>query len=203
MPRLLFVSNEGNDLVQVQGDRFLRNWRRTSQPSTRYPRYEEHVRPRFVEDYHTFQSFLADNKLDSAFSPNQCEITYVSDIRACDAWASHSEIYKVFRFFDQSYFDREPEPTETLGVQLVRLIKDSAGSFLGRLHIDVKALVQLDDGTEKQNPLFRLTMTARGRPTEAGEQGVLGFLDLGRANIVKAFDRMSTQSMHTTWGKSQ
>jgi hypothetical protein len=50
--------------------------------------------------------------------------------------------------------------------------------------------------------MLRATLTARGRPLASSLDGVLGFLDLGRASIVRTFAALRTPAMHREWGAS-
>ena len=53
-PRFWFVNESGNELVQVQRDRFIRNWRKTEgQPG--YPSYDN-LREAFADDWDFSQS---------------------------------------------------------------------------------------------------------------------------------------------------
>lgn len=56
-PRVWFISEDETQVIQVQRDRFLLNWRRTSENDT-YPRFEK-VYKDFLEHLQTFQKFLA------------------------------------------------------------------------------------------------------------------------------------------------
>src|SRR4051812_4966915 len=45
LPRLWFVSPSGDELIQVQSDRFIRNWRAVPELENPYPRYQDCIRP--------------------------------------------------------------------------------------------------------------------------------------------------------------
>jgi uncharacterized protein (TIGR04255 family) len=77
--RLWFVTDQGNEMIQVQPDRFIRNWRKEGQ-GEQYPRYEA-GKKLFERDFGVFQEFLTDNRLGSP-QVNQCEVTYVNHITA-------------------------------------------------------------------------------------------------------------------------
>jgi uncharacterized protein (TIGR04255 family) len=65
VPRLSFTNTQGNEMIQVQNDRFTKNWRKERE-SERYPRYEETIRPNFDRDFRTFIDFLAKNPNERA-----------------------------------------------------------------------------------------------------------------------------------------
>src|ERR1700739_994786 len=74
--RLWMISQDDSQLVQVQSDRFMCNWRRYHNATAPYPSYEGHNRPEFEENFEIFRKFVADNGLgDLKF--DQCEMSYV------------------------------------------------------------------------------------------------------------------------------
>src|SRR6266566_564057 len=60
-PRLWFLNESGTELIQVQEDRFIHNWRKTDS-GQQYPRYE-YIRGRFNSELQLFSSFLEAEKL--------------------------------------------------------------------------------------------------------------------------------------------
>jgi hypothetical protein len=50
-----------------------------------------------------------------------------------------------------------------------------------------------------QQPMFVLTLTARGRPIGEGIEGALAMLDIGREWIVRGFASVTTRTMHDVW----
>ena len=94
--RVWFVNSQGSEMIQVQSDRFIKNWRKEGEDE-RYPRYS-HIRPKFDRDFQTFLTFLERNEV--AVPPvNQCEVTYVNHIVAGEGWDRHNDLEKVFTFW--------------------------------------------------------------------------------------------------------
>ena len=77
VPRLWFLNEQGTELIQVQSDRFVHNWRKM-QSLDPYPRYEP-IRDKFRDEVKTLGQFLKDERLGS-LAVNQCEVTYVNHI---------------------------------------------------------------------------------------------------------------------------
>src|ERR1700691_3519943 len=61
VPRMWLINERGNQMIQVQADRFIRNWRKEGQ-GEEYPRYEQ-VKDSFQKDFDVFQRFLGDRNL--------------------------------------------------------------------------------------------------------------------------------------------
>jgi len=189
--RVWFVSDDESDLVQVQRDRFIRNWRG---PGDRYPRYEK-LRDLFREDYATFLSFLAEEGF-AAPIPRQCEITYVNQIVAGEGWQHHGEAHQVFQACSLPGPSPEPEP-EDFGFAVRYLIRNEEVSPVGRLYVTVSSAQRKKD----LKPLFVMTLIARGMLPSKSTESILAFLDLGRAWIVKRFAALTTERMHEIWGR--
>jgi len=191
--RCWFLNKEGKELIQVQQDRFVRNWRKAGDEST-YPRYEKHLRPTFERDLKHFQSVLQREQLGD-LKPNQCEVTYVNHIAADHGWREHGDIGKVITVFKRSFSDSFLGTPEDAGMRLRFLIPDEAGTPIGRLHIAIEPGYRSDDNL----PLFIMSLTARGAPRGDGIEGVLGFLDMGREWVVRGFASITTPEMHKLW----
>lgn len=189
--RFWFLSEDGSHLVQVQNDRFVRNWRGSGD---QYPRYEV-LRSAFKEDYSIFENFLKDEGVAPP-NPTQCEITYVNNIVAGKGWEHHGEAHKVFEVCSLPDLESEPEP-EDFGFALRYMIPDEQGAPIGRLRVTVSSAHRTKDKT----PLFVMTMIARGKLKGEGINSVVAFHDLGRAWIVKRFAALTTAQMHEIWGR--
>lgn len=68
--RYWFLNQKGDQLVQLQPDRFLHNWRKQGLDDA-YPRYER-IRAAFSDELDLFLAFLRDEGLSEP-EPNQCE----------------------------------------------------------------------------------------------------------------------------------
>lgn len=191
-PRCWFLNELGTELVQVQHDRFVHNWRKTEHNDT-YPRYE-HVKETFSSELHRFSEALLREGLGE-LRPNQCEVTYVNHIVSGEAWNSHGQLAEVITLFALHYADEfQPQP-EDCRLSARYVIPDRVGNPVGRLHVAVEPVYRSSDDA----PMFALTLTARGRPLSDGLGGALEFLDLGREWIVRTFASITTPQMHAVW----
>ncbi len=97
-PRFWLIGEGGTELIQVQRDRFIKNWRKTGE-GDQYPRYEW-GRGRFDHDFSDFKAFVTRNQLGS-IRVNQCEVTYINHIVAGEGWETHADVDKVFTIWRQ------------------------------------------------------------------------------------------------------
>ncbi len=82
-PRVWFLNRDKTELVQVQPDRFIHNWRKLGQIEP-YPRYEP-IREGFREEVAVLLNFLQQEGLGSP-EVTQCEVTYVNHIEPSGVW---------------------------------------------------------------------------------------------------------------------
>ncbi len=191
--RALFFSPDETALVQVQRDRFIRNWRKANaQP---YPRYES-IRKSFAEQFQSFRDFVEKHKLGSC-KPNQCEVTYVNHVPWGRDEQPREALSEVLAPWCQKTSDSFlPEP-ESVDIQARYVIHGPGNELVGRLHVAASPQYRRDD----LQPLLALTLTARGRPAGDALDDVMRFFDLGRENVVRGFASMTTPAMHKRWGR--
>ena len=192
-PRLLFISESGTELVQVQNDRFIANWRRTQEEDV-YPRYE-HVRGYFEDGFREFLSFVEEEQLGEV-SLRQCELTYLNQIPAGLGWERFGEIHRVLSVWSDELVEAIPEP-EAASVSLQFLIPEPGEQARGRMYVDVRPSIRNAD----QHPLFAMNITARVPGVGGGAAEPLECLDLAHEWIVRGFAAVTTKEMHEIWGR--
>jgi uncharacterized protein (TIGR04255 family) len=196
VPRLWFLNSQETDLVQIQANRFVRNWRKVGEGEN-YPRYET-LRERFFAELQDIDAFFKSWDI-GAIQPNQCEITYVNrlELEGHDLRIDPGSALKLF--------SREglrlgggvgslPEP-EDCNLSARYVIRDPNGEPRGRL------LIALQPWSNE--PVLRLDLTVRGAPATADFDAVGDFLDQGRRIIVHGFTAITTEEMHKRWGRVQ
>ncbi len=189
LPRLWLHSETGTEMIQMQNDRFIKNWRKAGDRDE-YPRYEGAIKPAFERDFSEFQSFLAEEKL-GPITVNQCEVTYVNHIVSGEGWGSQGDIHRIFTFWKQG-MSSVPGSPEDVALQMRFPIRGDRNEPIGRLHVDVQPAFRTTD----DQPMYVMNLTARGQYGSG-----MDFFDIGRRWIVETFDRLTTPEMHRIWGK--
>jgi uncharacterized protein (TIGR04255 family) len=194
-PRIWYQSQDRDQLVQVQRDRVVHNWRRlaATQP---YPHYDA-LRPRFEEDAADFFSFIAE--LGHEPPPiGQAEVTYVNAIPVGDSGSGELLAKLVAPWSGEMSDSFLPEPDDVALTVRYR-IPGPDGEPVGRLYITAQP-------SYRQNPegrieeLILLQLFARGAPIGSGLTGALAFLDRGHEWLVRAFKSVTTPEFHHEWG---
>lgn len=191
-PRCWFLNEPGTELVQIQPDRFIHNWRKRGDQES-YPRFER-LRETFANELRRFDEFLDRENLGS-LTVNQCEVTYVNHITLePNGHGKLDKILTVLRRPDVAQFLPELEDAR-LACRYV--MQDESNQPIGRLHLAAEPAYRTVDN----QPIYTLTLTARGGPDEPSLQGALRFIDTGREWVVRGFAAITTREMHKIWGR--
>ena len=190
--RAWFLNRERTQLIQVQRDRLIHNWRQVG-PSDEYPRYEA-IREVFKNELEVFRAFVEREGLGDLI-PNQVEVTYVNHIVAGEGWSSHADLARIVTFFRGGSGDSSLPPPEEAEMVVHYTMRNDKGEPLGRLHVAVQPLCRRVDGA----PIYQLRLTGRGRPEAADLSGVLEIMDCARGWAVLGFSEVTTPEMHALW----
>ncbi|MGH6920547.1 MAG: TIGR04255 family protein [Geminicoccaceae bacterium] len=195
-PRLWFVNTDDTELIQVQADRFIHNWRKVAGLED-YPRYET-IKERFFEELRGLEEFLISEDIGT-IEPNQSEVTYVNHIALDQSENIWEKPEAALRTFSRIVDDGSDPAARLPRLEDVRytaryIIDGSEGAPIGRLIITAQPAL----GSDRQQVL-RLDLTARGAPTAPTLDAVSDFLDLGRETIVRGFTAITTPAMYQQW----
>jgi uncharacterized protein (TIGR04255 family) len=193
LPRVWFLNDDQSELIQIQQDRFLRNWKLTHS-SIDYPRFPK-LKERFRHDVTLFTNFLESNSIPPV-AVNQCELTYVNQIRFAKGTVYNDGLASSLNFF--ANLTSLPSFCEPETIEFVNRYKiiDSSKSLRGRLYVSGQPMLPPD-------PVgLRLTFTARGAPTESSLQSAINLLDHFHEVVVSAFTSLTTTEMHNKWGRT-
>lgn len=152
LPRVWFMSENGNELLQWQRERLLFNWRRLKATDD-YPRFEA-VRDDFFMYLERYQDFLAARQL-GALDINQLELMYVDHIPVGHGWSDHASLGELFPGF--SWMGKEltlAQEPESFQVRTAHPMPDGTG----RLHLTIRNATRNVD----KSPIIVLEMTVRG-----------------------------------------
>jgi uncharacterized protein (TIGR04255 family) len=181
MPRYWFEKSGTPDLLQVQQDRIIHNWRKhEDQPI--YPRYET-LRDRFKTEVDQFISFLDDEKIGD-LRPNQCEVTYINIIELPSSERVHDRLEKITTLWAGRLSEKLDTELEDTSAQL-RFKLLEARKPVGRVHVSFQPAVLK----------FSCTKDIEGRRPSVGP----AYKDLH--NEVNKSESEPTSSRSTNYGR--
>ncbi len=191
--RFWFLSDPGTELIQLQKDRFIVNWRQVKGDEV-YPRYEPVIRPRFVKELTRFRKFALENKLGN-LENIQCEVTYINDFVQGNDWKLFPEAMSLLsNWVAKGSSDFLPS-LETININ---------GSFLmpsgsGRLSFAVQHVLRQIDAKQA----IQLRLVARGNPKSDSDDDILKWVDFAREWIVRGFTDLTSAPAHKLWKRKR
>lgn len=190
--RCWFIGADDRTLIQVQGNRFVFNWRKRGVADA-YPHYDSSIRPAFQRAWQQFAEFVDQHQLGQV-NVVQCEVSYINHLEIGKGWDSAADLHEVFPCWlgkTNGEFLRAPE---NVGFDVSYRMPDKRG----RLRVSMKSAIRHEDGAE----ILQLTLTARGKPESSEIASVLEWLDMGRKWVVRGFTDFTSENMHTLWQRS-
>jgi len=192
LPRIWFVHDNNRNIIQIQRDRFLHNWRKI-QSNDKYPRYENIIKD-FRDHLSTFTEFLKENNLGT-LTPLQYELTYINHILQEEGWETITDIEKIFPNFSwqkgRNSFLTIPE---TINWQTSFALPE----LTGRLHSKLQSAIRRDDG----RPAILFELTARGIGSYTTLVTMWSWFELAHEWVVRGFtDLTDPQVQKDVWGR--
>ena len=105
MPRYWFISADDANVIQIQKEAFIYNWRRRG--DNLYPGFMSSIEPSFRRLYKVFESFLTADLTLHKPTIIACELTYVDIIEAGEYWTGLEDTSKVIPSFSNLAIDSE------------------------------------------------------------------------------------------------
>lgn len=183
--RAWFHSADEQNLIQVQQDRFLFNWKRASE-SDSYPSYNVVVE-RFEAQLAGFRAFCREVGVGE-LSFRQFELTYVNHIMDSNG-LQQTGLTELFVDHQRASGDRFLPPPEGINWTSVYELPDNSG----RLQILAQSALRLPS----KEKLVRLDLTARGLPADATDAGRRAWFDLAHEWITHGFADVTNPVLHS------
>lgn len=189
LPRVWFINESDDQLVQFQVDRFYYNWRHKK---GEYPRYE-YVIKNFENTWEIIEKFFAESDLGE-LTPIEYELSYTNHLEIKREWNTINDLPKIFSDFTWKQESKRflPDPNK-IAWQTEFLLPDSKGS----LFINLKSALRAEDST----PLFIFELTARGNIGSTEKSEIRQWFDLAHEWIVRGFTDLTLPEVHKIWEK--
>ncbi|MEG3618928.1 TIGR04255 family protein [Magnetovibrio sp. PR-2] len=187
-----FYNKKGTELIQIQNDKFVFNWRQTKKRE-KYPRYEDVIK-KYKRHLKKFIAFLKANEIGELV-PNQCEVTYVNAVGRETGASSHAKVADFIAPWSGRTSDDFLGQPEEVDIRTSYLMCGEDQVPLGRLHISLepRSLVETDE------PYYRFVLSARGAPLEPTIKAVGDFSDFARQYVIRAFASFTSKKAHKVW----
>ena len=186
-PRLWLMNEPGSQLLQLQQDRLVVNWRRLPSDIP-YPHYDS-IREFLVEAWNRLTAVVHDLGR-TVPEPSICEVQYVNHLDKHSGWRSVGDTAAVVAPWSGSMSDGFLPPAREAGLSLLFELPDGRGW----LAVDGRS-GQLAHGRRAMT----LNLISRGRAASPDLAGALDFMDLAHEWIVRGFTSITTAKAHKHW----
>ncbi|MDX2074719.1 MAG: TIGR04255 family protein [Alphaproteobacteria bacterium] len=192
MPRIWFVSDDKDMIVQFQRDRFNYNWRKHTADSIlekSYPRYGC-VKKEFYSSIQKLEACLEELHIDP-INPQRLEVSYINII-PLDTIGGVDKIGKVLKDIDwRPGHTVLPDPHKISAHWQFRVKEINS-----LLDLRVNTMPLSLTGQE----VLRVELTVRGQAPYKDIKACEPWLDEARRAIVKGFVDITTPEAHKVWG---
>jgi len=184
------ISSSDTELLQLQSDRFLFNWR--ARPGAGpYPHFEA-IHEKFRSEFSEWVEFLR-SELKQKVQLTQWEVTYVNSIGGGET----PDLSEILSFIGPQLRAAIAGPPDAARFDVQRVLRFDDGAAWARAYVSAK-----NGFGPNREPLVLLELTVRGPQPPGGEESAIYERHFqAREWIVRAFDALTTDSQHKTWGK--
>lgn len=193
VPRAFFRNSQGNELLQLQSDRFAYNWMKSE--GSEYPRHKK-TNGRFWELFTLFETFLDERGLQRP-KLQQCELINVNIASLKEFGGTYASALALFSLLKQTPIWPERIELEAATIQTHYILKNEDGLPIGRLHFDLNPVRDAVSGEEA----LRFDIVARGSMSPLDRNSAELFFSEARDYINTAFIRLTTDEARRAWGE--
>jgi uncharacterized protein (TIGR04255 family) len=187
--RYWLISEDQVDLVQIQQDRLVYNWRRGPNNAT-YPHFEA-LQDKFWAVANKWRSYI--QNIGQDLDLTQWEVTYINHILTPEG---RPKLADVLSFWGAELDQAIGGAADAGRMEVQRILTEDSSPW-ARMYVSMTTGIRPD-----QVPLIAFELTVRGpSANEDSWDRMRDQLLNARRQIVIAFDTLTTPEMHVVWGK--
>ena len=192
LPRFLMVSKEDDQVLQLQRNRLVFNWRKRGGD---YPNFEA-VYKSFAEHYKNLGEFLKSHDI-SLPGIGQCELAYVNHIPKGEGWEIPADAAAIFPIVGWNNHDAKIVTNPSaINWQNMFDMPDNLGSLL----LKVQTAVRRVDG----QPILAFELVARGGEEAVAPIGMDAWFKAAHYSIGVAFSEFTDDKVQVDrWGRQK
>lgn len=188
MPRYWFIAVDDINLIQVQKDAIMLNWRHRG---VGYPGYSR-IKPVFDRYYTVFGDFVA-AEFGIGLGVNSCELTYVNVLEQSELWSAARDTERVINSFwvpDAGFHIPE--------------YPDFNCRFSYQVADDLRIDVAIRSAAQQPNvPALVFEIKATGHPEPQTKSRADTWFDRAHDTIASCFLRLTTLEVQELWGSKE
>lgn len=186
--RQWFLNEDGSELVQLQSDRLIVNWRQVN-GSGDYPRYDR-MRGLFEQRLRDLVEFVERERIGTV-EVVQAEANYINAIEVEPSERGHAQRFLRAWSGTPDHHLGQPEQAR---IALAFPVPD-VGRPPVRMYVSVDP-AERPDG----QPILFMTLMVRGAPVDSSLDNVLSFTDGAHDHLDQSFLELTPETMRSEWG---
>ena len=186
MPRYWFIADDEINLIQVQKNAFMFNWRRKDE---QYPRFHKNIKPTFDKYYGLFSEFIRTETNIADLTVDLCELTYINTLDHCEYWAGPPDTAEIIHSF--AMLNPGIDASESLGF---------SSNFGYRVSSDLQLNISIRSGfrTQQQDvPVLIFEIKTSGRLGQIAKSGADEWFERAHDAIIECFLSMTSREIQT------
>ncbi len=189
MPRYWFIANNEINLIQIQRNAFIFNWRRRDED---YPRYHNDIKVNFDKYFGVFTKFLDEKGIATEPTVDMCELSYINSIESCEYWNNPDHTPNVIPSF--SNFDLRLDTKGSKGFNC---------NFLFDIEADMNLNIGISSKASTDQPSSNRLMfeiRAQGRFSRVAKSATEDWFERAHGTIEQCFLKMTASEIqHRYW----
>jgi uncharacterized protein (TIGR04255 family) len=187
MPRYWMIAADDINLIQIQKNAFMFNWRHRDDE---YPHYEN-LKSVFDKYYSKFQDFILSETETERLQIDVCELVYINTIESCDYWSGPGDTKNVIPSFSIPTIGMSPEVEPEYHCAFVYVIAD-----------DLQLRVTVRNAQSAQNsevPVLVFEIRASERIGSANKSVADSWFDRSHQAIIDCFVGMTNPEIQNKY----
>lgn len=190
MPRFWFVAEDKVNLIQIQKNAFIFNWRRQD---AHYPHFAENLKPAFDKYYRLFEDFVRQDADVQDMKIDLCELTYINTIEACEYWQGPHDTTKVIPSFAMLETGIEASAAPAFNCTYVYVLTKDLQLRVGIRNAQATA--------KPETPVLVLEIKASGRLGQVGKSVADAWFERAHEAIIDCFLSVTSKDIQNTYWK--
>ncbi len=190
MPRYWFIAEDDINLIQIQRNAFMFNWRRRKEE---HPLFYNDIKPTFDKFHGIFSEFIRRELDANELTVDLCELAYINTLERCEYWAGPQDTTKVIPSFSILKLDVDESESAEFNC-----------NYACEISTDMQLKVGIRSGvkTNQQNaPVLIFEIRASGRLGQVEKSRADEWFERSHVAITKCFLDITNREIQNRYWK--
>ncbi len=187
MPRYWFISANDTNVIQVQKNAFMFNWRLRNEE---YPRFYREIKPAFDKYFGLFSEFVRTETNVENLSVDLCELAYINTLERSEYWTGPRDTTNVFPSFSMLTLGDNPSGSAEFNC-----------NFAYRPSPEMQLNIAIRSGQGQNGPILIFEIRARGRLGKVEKSRADEWFGRSHAAITHCFLDITSQDIQNRYWK--